>query len=202
VKKILLFVLLPFTLCFAQEGKVVQSEKLSADWEYYKSWMNINGYYLKYPVQKNRTGFLTEKYVSDMSSERDNFLYRYTYRFKNQLYEFIVAKRGTISEEVLRNELTRDGAREEQETKLKEILKTAEQRGEMRLKKSLVYVKFGMSAVIARTRYRILKDANAKVSYMVIYILRGYQKESGSSEETRKEIIKNSEYIMKNVDFE
>lgn len=93
IKIIITITFLFFHISFAQEGKFTQGEKLPAKWEYYQfDFSNDLTFFL--PVLKERTEFLAQKLQLD--GEEEKFIYRFTYRYKNQLYKFLIATRGII----------------------------------------------------------------------------------------------------------
>lgn len=199
----MLFVLfLLVTTMYAQQGNFVASEKLSPGWEFAEIYMENDwgGWVLNFPVLIDREDFSFEYFESPVKEEEKKFLYRFTYKYKNQFYEFILAVRGVISDKVVKDNEKREVVFDEQENKLNTIIKTALQRGKTGLDESLIPVKAGLYEVVSESERFIKYNSYMEDAYVIIFQFRGYHRPI-RTEDSEGEVKKKIKYIMQNVDL-
>lgn len=195
-KLVVLISLLILSTVFAQDGIVIQSDKLTYEWEYYKFDFS-NGLTIYLPVLKDRTDFLAQKLEIDRDSETGKFLFRYTYRIKNQLYLFLIATRGVVPG---LEEKSGDDLKEIIKEKITEVSTALVADGFASLgghESTLTNVTSGMSEVISVPRYF------TNNSEFIFYHCDGYKRKTlkkGENNEASEDEIKNNvEYIIKNL---
>ncbi|GEM_PF-5859365 len=177
-------------IVFAQEGEFVKSEKLPAEWEYYRFEFS-NGLIFNLPVLKERTDFLAQKF--QLKTEYDKFIFQFTYQYKNQLYLFLIATRGVIPgiEEKRGEELEKIVEKQIDDiylTNMEDGFRALMEKNETSLKR----VSSDMSEIVSVPKYFLNNDE------FIYFDCKGYQKKAlRKGQDNSTEVRTNVDIVIK-----